>query len=120
MDRITFVNAVKGICEKYHKAGGDIEAFNSDITGIVITFTDEGIRKEWIDSAIASMKEEYPNSRVVLNSPERKITVVEFADEDYVYGTGVALCSDTDKFDYKTGIAVAYAKFLEMDIPDFI
>ena len=120
MDRITFVNAIKGICEKYHKAGGDIEAFSSDITGIVITFTDEGIRKEWVDSVIAGMKEDYPNSTVLLNSPERKITVVEFADEDGIWGTGIALCSDTDKFDYRVGIAVAYAKFLGLDIPDFI
>lgn len=120
MNRNDFMNAIKGICDKYHKCGGDIESFASDITGIIITFTDEGSRQEWVEAALAAMKAEYPNTTILLNSKERRLTVVEFADEDTVYGTGIALCSDKDQFDYKVGVAVAFAKFIGADIPDFV
>lgn len=77
-------------------------------------------RARWVDEMLTQMKENYPHSSIKLTDPERKIVVVQFEDLREVCGTGVALCSPTDKFDTRVGIAVAYAKWEGFIVPDFV
>jgi hypothetical protein len=78
------------------------------------------MRARWVDEMLTEMKENYPHSSIKLIDPERKIVVVEFEDWHEVCGTGVALCSPTDVFDTRVGVAVAYAKWEGIVIPDFV
>lgn len=78
------------------------------------------VRALWVDEMLTQMKENYPHSSIKLTDPERKIVVVQFEDLREVCGTGVALCSPTDKFDTRVGIAVAYAKWEGFIVPDFV
>lgn len=78
------------------------------------------VRARWVGEMLARMRESYPYSSIQLIDPERKIVVVQFEDLHEVRGTGVALCSPTDKFDTRVGIAVAYAKWEGITVPDFV
>lgn len=78
------------------------------------------VRARWVDEMLTTMKENYPRSSVKLADSGRKIVVVEFEDWHEVRGTGVALCSPTDDFDTRVGVAVAYAKWEGVAIPDFV
>lgn len=78
------------------------------------------MRARWVDEMLTTMKENYPHSSVKLADSERKIVVVEFENWYEVCGTGVALCSPTDNFDTRVGVAVAYAKWEGIVIPDFV
>lgn len=90
--------------------------FRAELAELVNAF-----REEWANRMIKEMKENYPNSTVLLNDSFRRVTVVQFADFfGDVCGVGVALCSQKDCFDYKTGVAVAYAKFSGQEIPEFV
>lgn len=77
-------------------------------------------RARWVEKMLTEAKEKYPRSSIVVIDPERKIVVVEFEDQHEIHGTGVALCSPTDKFDTRVGVAVAYAKWEGITIPDFV
>lgn len=77
-------------------------------------------RAQWVGEMLARMRENYPYSSIQLTDPERKIVVIQFKDLYGVRGTGVALCSPADKFDTRVGIAVAYAKWKGITIPDFV
>ena len=77
-------------------------------------------RQNWIQSRLMELADEYPQT-VVHSFPDQKILVLELFDVfGYECGTGIALCSDTDTYDEDTGKAVAYAKAIDMTIPDFI
>lgn len=111
-----YTQALSDITIKYISNGGSPSAFRSALAEIVNAF-----REEWTDRMIKEMKENYPNSTVLLNDSFRRVTVVQFADFfDDVCGVGVALCSQKDCFDYKSGVAVAYAKFSGQEIPEFV
>jgi hypothetical protein len=88
---------------------------------VTVHFTPRSeMRVRWVEEMLTEMKENYPRSSVKLTDPERKIVVVEFEDWHEVCGTGVALCSPTDEFDTRVGIAVAYAKWVGILVPDFV
>lgn len=88
---------------------------------VTVHFTPRSeMRVRWVEEMLTEMKENYPHSSVKLTDPERKIVVVEFEDWHEVCGTGVALCSPTDEFDTRVGIAVAYAKWVGILVPDFV
>lgn len=88
---------------------------------IAVHFTPRSeVRDQWVKEKLNELHDNYPKSFIKLACPERKIVVVEFKDRYGVCGTGVALCSPTDKFDIGVGIAVAYAKWKGIIIPDFV
>lgn len=120
MKREGLLLAIDALCKTYQKENGDIEHYAQTDSGIVISFSNKPRREKWIEERLEDLKKFFPYSTVLLNSPKKRMTVVEFSDHFGVCGTGISYCSENDIFDYKTGIAVAYAHFLDIPIPDFI
>lgn len=78
---------------------------------IVTVNNDKQKRQKWIDHWF----DEYRFDRAAHMATMNNITAIE------VYGAvGISKPSRTDKYDEKTGIAVAYAKAMGRKIPDYI
>jgi hypothetical protein len=121
MKKHEFFMALNNICVKYQESGGDIANIDISHEGVVINFTKETKRAGWVEEMLFNLQEEFPLYCVEMNDEKRRITVVSFIDElCQIHGTGIALCSSSDKFNPDVGIAVAYAKYTGEKIPDYI
>lgn len=84
--------------------------------------TDEEKRKNWVNKMLFEKKEmEEPcytfSVKIIRNITI--LTLVDWRQEGKIY-TSWAICSPQDEFDEKTGIAVAYAKMFDIEIPEYI
>lgn len=122
MNKETFVMNVVTMANKLSHSNPDLYVYTQQAPGaITVHFASRSeVRTRWAEEMLTLMKENYPHSSIKLTDPERKIVVVEFEDLHEVCGTGVALCSPTDNFDTRVGVAVAYAKWEGISIPDFV
>lgn len=122
MKKETLVKNVVAMADKLSKSNPELYVLvQQSPNGVGVLFTPRSeARAQWAKKMLTEMRENYPRSSVKLTDPERKIVVVEFEDWHEVRGTGVALCSPTDEFDTRVGIAVAYAKWEGIVIPDFV
>lgn len=73
-------------------------------------------RKEWIDVWYTEFMNRYDAESITRG----ELTIVATFDEYNGQRIGTAYPINGDKFDAKTGIAVAYAKAIGIAIPDFI
>ena len=73
-------------------------------------------RKEWIDEWYT----EFMNRYDTVSITRGELTIVATFDEYNGQRIGTAYPVKGDKFDSKTGIAVAYAKAIGIAIPDYI
>ena len=122
MNKENFLNKVETEAKRLSRMNPDLHACIKRIPdGIQILFPSRAeMRDQWVREMLDELHRNYPKSIVKVTSPERKIIVVEFREWGRVCGTGVALCSPTDKFDIGVGIAVAYAKWKGILVPDFV
>lgn len=122
MKKETLVKNVVAMADKLSKSNPELYVLVQQApNGIGVLFTPRSeARAQWVEKMLTEMEKNYPHSSVRLTDPKRKIVVVEFEECGEVYGTGVALCSPTDEFDTRVGIAVAYAKWKGFTVPDFV
>lgn len=73
-------------------------------------------RKEWIDLWYT----EFLNRYDTVSITRGELTIVATFDEYNGQRIGTAYPVKGDKFDSKTGIAVAYAKAIGLEVPDYI
>lgn len=84
--------------------------------------TDEERKKEWVNERLFEKKKmEEPcytfSVKIIRNITI--LTLVDWIQEGKIY-TSWAICSPQDEFDEKTGIAVAYTKMFDIEIPEYI
>jgi hypothetical protein len=122
MKKETLVKNVVTMAEKLSKSNPELYVLvQQSPNGVGVLFAPRSeARAQWVEKVLTEMRENYPRSAVKLTDPERKVVVVEFRNWHKVCGTGVALCSLTDEFDTRVGIAVAYAKWVGDTVPDFV
>lgn len=122
MKKETFAKNLVALADKFSHSNPSLYASVQQTRDtITIHFIPRAeMRDQWVREMLNEMHRNYPKSFMKLASPERKIVVVEFKERNRVCGTGVALCSPTDKFDIGVGIAVAYAKWKGILVPDFV
>lgn len=117
------VNNIVGLCNQYNRTNPELEAKVSKTeNSITINFVlnKNRQREMWVAKKLEALRKNYPKTIVRISDPKRGVVVIEFRDHYSVYGTGVALCSANDKFDTRVGMAVAYAKWMDEKIPDFV
>lgn len=83
--------------------------------------TDEEKREKWIEE-ILFLKNKFDRDIFTFTTKFiRNITILTLVDwrKEEIY-TSCAICSPQDKFDEKVGIAVAYARMFDIEIPEYI
>lgn len=85
------------------------------------SLTKEEKREKWVRE-ILSRKDRYDRSVFTFTTKfVRNITILILTDwEKRMNYTSYAFCLPKDKFDEKVGIAVAYARMFDIDVPDYI
>lgn len=83
--------------------------------------TDEERKKEWVNEMLFEKKEMEKSRYTFSVKFIRNITILTMVSwiSQKVY-TSVAICSPHDEFDEKTGIAVAFARLFNKEIPEYI
>lgn len=83
--------------------------------------TDEEKRKNWVNEMLFEKKEMEESRYTFSVKFIRNITILTMVSwiSQKVY-TSCAICSPQDEFDEKTGIAVAYARLFNKEIPEYI
>ena len=83
--------------------------------------TDEEKRKNWVNEMLFEKKEMEESRYTFSVKFIRNITILTMVSwiSQKVY-TSCAICSPQDEFDKKTGIAVAYARLFNKEIPEYI
>lgn len=84
--------------------------------------TNKERKKEWVNKMLFEKKETEDSRYTFSVKIIRNITIltlVNWRQEGKIY-TSWAICSPQDEFDEKTGIAVAYAKMFDIEIPEYI
>lgn len=83
--------------------------------------TDEEKRKNWVSEMLFKKKEMEKFRYTFSVKFIRNITILTMVSwtSQKVY-TSCAVCSPQDEFDEKTGIAVAYARLFNKEIPEYI
>ena len=86
----------------------------NDPVEVIIRIRD--YRKEWVS-------EWY--EKAIRRQSRQGIIIRHCKDATFIYENGTGVCASSaprhgDKYDYKTGIAVAYAKVMDEPIPDYI
>lgn len=83
--------------------------------------TDEEKRKNWVNEMLFEKKEMEESRYTFSVKFIRNITILTMVSwiSQKVY-TLCAVCSPQDEFDEKTGIAVAYARLFNKEIPEYI
>lgn len=117
------VNNIVGLCNQFNRANPELEARVSKTeNSITINFVPNGnyLREKWVANTLEALRKSYPKSTVRISDSKRRIVVVEFRDRYGLCGTGVALCSASDKFDTRVGMAVAYANYMDQKVPDYV
>lgn len=82
---------------------------------------DEEKRKNWVSEMLFKKKEMEESHYTFSVKFIRNITILTMVSwiSQKVY-TSCAICSPQDEFDEKTGIAVAYARLFNKEIPEYI
>lgn len=98
-------NLYKGLQDEYQ-----------EVEVIVRVWDPQDLRKDWID--LWYMK-------AINRQGWGGIIIRHCKDATFVYENDTGICASAaprhgDKYDYKTGIAVAYAKVMDEPIPDYI
>lgn len=122
MNKETFRKNVDTMANKLSRSDPNLSVYVQHTPdAVTVHFAPRSVvRALWVDEMLTQVKEDYPLSSIRLTDPERKIVVVQFEDLYEMCGTGVARCSPADKFDARVGIAVAYAKWKGITVPDFV
>ena len=83
--------------------------------------TDEEKRKNWVNEMLFEKKEMEESRYTFSVKFIRNITILTMVSwiSQKVY-ISCAICSPQDEFDEKTGIAVAYARLFNKEIPEYI
>lgn len=83
--------------------------------------TNEEKRKNWVNEMLFEKKEREDSRYTFSVKFIRNITILTLVDwrQEEIY-TSCAICSPGDKFDRKVGIAVAYARMFDIEIPEYI
>ena len=83
--------------------------------------TDEEKRKNWVNEMLFEKKEMEESRYTFSVKFIRNITILTLVDwrKEETY-TSCAFCSPQDEFDERVGIAVAYARMLDIEIPEYI
>ena len=124
MNYENFVSAVQGMALKYQKMNPGMYIYiNRTDYGLELTcMPKEQMRQQWVNQMLTEYREDFEHwSDVILCDENRKVMVVHF--DDYWgdrEGYGISKCSPTDAFEKEIGLAVAFARFREYPIPDFI
>lgn len=82
---------------------------------------DEEKRKNWVSEMLFKKKEMEESHYTFSVKFIRNITILTMVSwiSQKIY-TSCAICSPQDEFDEKTGIAVAYARLFNKEIPEYI
>lgn len=104
--------------------GDPLEISYTDDGGVFFRkyLTDKERKKEWVNEMLFEKKEKEDSRYTFLVKFIRNITILTLVDwrqEEEIY-TSWAICSPEDKFDRKVGIAVAYARMFDIEIPEYI
>lgn len=83
--------------------------------------TDEEKRKNWVKEILLHKREIDKKGYTFSAKFIRNITILTLVDwrKEETY-TSCAFCSPQDEFDERVGIAVAYARMLDIEIPEYI
>ena len=76
-------------------------------------------RQEWIDKWYAEAKEDEKNGEILIKFC-KDVTVICVYATTYSQEIACAAPRHGDKYDQHTGVAVAYAKLCNAEIPDYI
>jgi AbrB family looped-hinge helix DNA binding protein len=103
--------------------GDPLEISYTDDGGVFFRkyLTDKERKKEWVNEMLFEKKEREDSRYTFSVKIIRNITILTMVSwiSQNVY-TSWAICSPQDEFDEKTGIAVAYAKMFDIEIPEYI
>ena len=83
--------------------------------------TDEEKREKWVKEILLHKREIDKKGYTFSAKFIRNITILTLVDwrKEETY-TSCAFCSPQDEFDERVGIAVAYARMLDIEIPEYI
>lgn len=103
--------------------GDPLEISYTDDGGVFFRkyLTDKERKKEWVNKMLFEKKEKeefYYTFSVDFIQNITILTLIDWKKEE-IYTSG-AICSPEDKFDKKVGIAVAYARMFDIEIPEYI
>ena len=107
------------------REGDSLEVSYTDDGGVFFRkyLTDEERKKEWVSKMLFEKKEKEAEEFYYTFSVDfiRNITILTLINwrKEEIY-TSCAICSPEDKFDRKVGIAVAYARMFDIEIPEYI
>lgn len=103
--------------------GDPLEVSYTDDGGVFFRkyLTDEEKRKNWVNEMLFEKKEMEESRYTFSVKFIRNITILTMVSwiSQKVY-TSCTICSPQDEFDEKTGIAVAYARLFNKEIPEYI
>ena len=79
-------------------------------------------RNAWVKETVARMRNAEKNDpasvgAVIVNNEKVIVTITKSIDNPRI---GVAMVNDNDEFDLDTGLAIAYAKAMDEELPCFI
>lgn len=83
--------------------------------------TDKEKREKWVEEILFRKNTYDRDISTFVTKFIRNITILTLVDwrKEEIY-TSYAICSSQDKFDKRVGIAVAYARMFDIEIPEYI
>ena len=103
--------------------GDPLEISYTDDGGVFFRkyLTDKEKRENWVEKILFQKNGYDGNIFSFATKFIRNITILTLVDwERRMVYTSYAICSPQDKFDEKVGIAVAYARMFDIEIPEYI